>query len=53
MKHIGILHSGIPHGSDNKVLPYSQQLGIARYNEMVRCMLVLIMAYASIDMVYK
>jgi stearoyl-CoA desaturase (delta-9 desaturase) len=34
MKRVGILHGGHPHGIDDKKIPPSQRLRIARYGEM-------------------
>jgi stearoyl-CoA desaturase (delta-9 desaturase) len=34
MKRVGVLHGGMPHGFDEKVVPPSQRLKIARYNEI-------------------
>ena len=34
MKRVGVLHGGMPHGLNDKVIPPSQRLKIARYNEM-------------------
>jgi stearoyl-CoA desaturase (delta-9 desaturase) len=34
MKRVGILHGGHPHGSDDKRIPPSQRLRIARYGEI-------------------
>jgi len=34
MKRVGVLHGGAPHGLEDKAIPPSQRLKIARYNEM-------------------
>lgn len=34
MKRVGVLHGGSPHGTDEKAIPPSQRLKIARYNEL-------------------
>ena len=34
MKRVGVLHGGMAHGSEDKAIPPSQRLRIARYNEM-------------------
>ena len=34
MKRVGILLGGAPHGSEEQVIPPSQHLRIARYNEL-------------------
>jgi stearoyl-CoA desaturase (delta-9 desaturase) len=34
MKRVGVLHGGSPHGTDEKAVPPSQRLRIARYNEL-------------------
>jgi stearoyl-CoA desaturase (delta-9 desaturase) len=34
MMRVGILHGGHPHGLDDKAIPPSQRLKIARYNEL-------------------
>ena len=34
MKRVGILHGGAPHGTEDKLVPPSQRLKIARYNEL-------------------
>lgn len=34
MKRVGILHGGMPHALDEKVIPPSQRLRIMRYSEM-------------------
>ena len=34
MKRVGILHGGTVQGLDDKAVPPSQRLKIARYNEM-------------------
>jgi stearoyl-CoA desaturase (Delta-9 desaturase) len=34
MKRVGVLHGGMRQGLDDKVIPPSQRLKIARYNEM-------------------
>lgn len=34
MKRVGVLHGGHPHGLDDKLIPPSQRLKIARYNEL-------------------
>lgn len=34
MKRVGILHGGHPHALDDKLIPPSQRLRIARYNEL-------------------
>ncbi|KZP14945.1 hypothetical protein FIBSPDRAFT_751122 [Athelia psychrophila] len=33
MKRVGVLHGGMPHGSEEKAIPPSQRLRIMRYNE--------------------
>ena len=34
MKRVGVLHGGMRQGLDDKIIPPSQRLKIARYNEM-------------------
>lgn len=34
MKRVGVLHGGMPQGVDDKAVPPSQRLKIARYNEL-------------------
>ena len=34
MKRVGVLAGGMPHGLDDKAIPPSQRLKIARYNEL-------------------
>ncbi|KDQ25415.1 hypothetical protein PLEOSDRAFT_1106344 [Pleurotus ostreatus PC15] len=34
MKRVGVLHGGHPHGLEEKLIPPSQSLKIARYNEL-------------------
>ena len=34
MKRVGVLHGGMPHGSDELAIPPSQKLRVMRYNEM-------------------
>jgi len=34
MKRVGVLHGGMAHGTEDKAIPPSQRLRIARYNEM-------------------
>ncbi|KAJ7062300.1 delta 9-fatty acid desaturase [Mycena amicta] len=34
MKRVGILHGGMPHGADDKCVPPSQRLWVARYTEL-------------------
>lgn len=34
MKRVGILHGGSPHGLEDKMIPPSQRLRVARYNEI-------------------
>jgi len=34
MKRVGVLHGGQPHGNEERAIPPSQKLRIARYNEM-------------------
>ena len=34
MKRVGVLHGGMPPGLDDKVIPPSQRLKIARYSEL-------------------
>jgi stearoyl-CoA desaturase (delta-9 desaturase) len=34
MKRVGVLHGGAPHGLEDKMIPPSQRLKIARYNEL-------------------
>ena len=34
MKRVGVLHGGMPHASEERVIPPSQRLRIARYNEL-------------------
>jgi stearoyl-CoA desaturase (delta-9 desaturase) len=34
MKRVGVLHGGMPQGLDEKVIPPSQRLKIARYTEL-------------------
>ncbi|PAV20367.1 delta 9-fatty acid desaturase [Pyrrhoderma noxium] len=34
MKRVGVLHGGMPHGSEERAIPPSQKLRVARYNEM-------------------
>lgn len=34
MKRVGVLHGGAPHGTEDKLVPPSQRLKIARYNEL-------------------
>lgn len=34
MKRVGVLHGGMRQGIDDKVVPPSQRLKIARYNEL-------------------
>ncbi|KIM85791.1 hypothetical protein PILCRDRAFT_96315 [Piloderma croceum F 1598] len=34
MKRVGVLHGGMAHGTEDKAVPPSQRLRIARYNEM-------------------
>jgi len=34
MKRVGVLHGGMPHGLEEKTIPPSQRLRIAKYNEM-------------------
>jgi len=34
MKRVGVLHGGTPHGIEDKAIPPSQRLKIARYNEL-------------------
>ena len=34
MKRVGVLHGGMAHGVEDKAVPPSQRLRIARYNEM-------------------
>jgi len=34
MKRVGVLHGGMAHGAEDKAVPPSQRLRIARYNEM-------------------
>jgi len=34
MKRVGVLHGGHPHGLEDKSIPPSQRLKIARYNEL-------------------
>ncbi|KAG6868642.1 hypothetical protein C0993_012686 [Termitomyces sp. T159_Od127] len=34
MKRVGVLHGGHPHGLEDKAIPPSQRLKIARYNEL-------------------
>ena len=34
MKRVGILHGGAPNGLQDKSIPPSQRLRIARYNEL-------------------
>ncbi|KAF8345334.1 delta 9-fatty acid desaturase protein [Amanita rubescens] len=34
MKRVGVLHGGAPHGTEDKFVPPSQRLKIARYNEL-------------------
>jgi len=34
MKRVGVLHGGMAHGTEDKTIPPSQRLRIARYNEM-------------------
>lgn len=33
MKRVGVLHGGMPHGSEEKAIPPSQRLRITRYSE--------------------
>lgn len=34
MKRVGVLNGGMAHGTEDKAIPPSQRLRIARYNEM-------------------
>lgn len=34
MKRVGVLHGGQPHGLEDRFIPPSQRLKIARYNEL-------------------
>ncbi|KAF7320827.1 Delta-9 fatty acid desaturase protein [Mycena chlorophos] len=34
MKRVGILHGGMPHGADDRIIPPSQRLWVARYTEL-------------------
>ncbi len=34
MYRVGVLHGGIQHGLQDKLIPPAQRLRIARYNEM-------------------
>ncbi len=34
MKRVGVLHGGMRQGIDDKIVPPSQRLKIARYNEL-------------------
>jgi len=34
MKRVGVLHGGMPQGADEKLIPPSQRLKIARYSEL-------------------
>jgi stearoyl-CoA desaturase (delta-9 desaturase) len=34
MKRVGILHGGVPHALDEKAVPPSQRLRVARHSEI-------------------